>query len=65
MIRDTSSIRHRLPELLTIFDLLYPGVHSLLRGICRAWGSRATVEDLGYGRAVPVIRPGGALEISR
>lgn len=53
------------PEILAIFDLLSPGAHSLLRGICRAWGSRATVEDLGHGRAVLVVRPGGGLELAR
>lgn len=65
MIRDTLIIQDSPPELLAIFDLLSPGAHSLLRGICRAWGSRATVETLGYGRAVLIVRPGGALELAR
>ncbi len=52
------------PDLLTAFDLFVPGAHSLLRGACRAWGSSATVEDLGYGRVVLIVRPGGALGLA-
>jgi hypothetical protein len=31
----------------------------------RAWGSRATLESLGYGRVVLLVRPGGARELAR
>jgi hypothetical protein len=31
---------------------------------CRAWGSYATLESLGYGRVVLVVRPGGAWELA-
>lgn len=53
------------PELLTAFNLLIPGTHSLLRSACRAWGSCATVEDLGHGRVVLIVRPGGARGLGR
>ena len=53
------------PELLTAFDLLIPGARALLHSAHRAWGSYATIEELGYGRVVLVVRPGGALELVR
>jgi hypothetical protein len=30
----------------------------------RAWGSYATLESLGYGRVVLMVRPGGARELA-
>ena len=53
-------VHDETPEVLTVFDLLAPGARSLLHGALRAWGSYATVEELGYGRVALVIRPGGA-----
>jgi len=53
------------PELLTVFDLLISGACLLLCGTLRAWGSSARVEDIGYGRVVLVVRPGGVLELAR
>lgn len=53
------------PEFLTVFDLLVPGGRSLLHATLRAWGGSARVEDIGHGRAVLVVRPGGAQELAR
>ena len=65
MIRDTASIQGSPPETLIVFDCRGPGAKNRLYRERRAWGSRATVESLGYGRAVLVVRPGGTLEIAR
>ena len=53
------------PEILVAFDLLVPGSRTLLRDFRHAWGHRASVEDLGNGRIVLVVRAGGALELAR
>ena len=52
-------------EILVAFDLRVPGSRSLLSAFRRAWGPCATVEDLGHGRVVLIVRPGGALELPR
>ena len=52
-------------EILVAFDLRVPGSRSLLSAFRRAWGSSATTESLGYGRAVLIVRPGGALRLAR
>lgn len=52
------------PEILVAFDLLVPGSRTLLRAFRLAWGCTASVEDLGYGRVVLVVRPGGALGLA-
>jgi hypothetical protein len=53
------------PELLAVFDLLVPGACSLLCETLRAWGRSARAEDIGYGRVVLVVRPGGARKLAR
>ena len=58
-------VHNEPPEVLTVFDLLVPGARSLLHDARRAWGSYATVEELGYVRVVLMVRPGGALELAR
>ncbi len=52
------------PEILTVFDCRGRGAKNRLHRERRAWGSSATVESLGYGRVVPAVRAGGALEIA-
>jgi hypothetical protein len=52
-------------EIWIAFDCRGLGANNpLLRG-CRAWGSCATLETLGYERVVLVVRPGGAHELAR
>jgi hypothetical protein len=47
-------------EVWIVFDFRgYEAKNRLLRE-CRAWGSRATLKFLGYGRVVMMVRPGGA-----
>jgi hypothetical protein len=65
MIRDTTSIQDSLPETLIVFDCRGRGAKNRLHRERRAWGPSATVESLGYGRVVLVVRPGGALELAR
>jgi hypothetical protein len=52
-------------EILVAFDLLVPSSRALLCAFRRAWGPSATVESLGYGRVVLLVRPGGALGLAR
>ncbi len=52
-------------EVWIAFDCRERGAKNRLHQGRRAWGSCATVESLGYGRAVLVVRPGGALELAR
>jgi hypothetical protein len=52
-------------ELWIIFDCRDPGAKNRFHRERRAWGTAATVENLGYGRAVLVVRPGGAVEFTR
>jgi hypothetical protein len=59
------SIPDSPPEPLIIFDCRGPRPKNRLHRERRAWGSAATVENLGYGRAVLVVRPGSALELTR
>jgi hypothetical protein len=53
------------PELLAVFDLLVPRAYSLLCATLRAWERSARAEDIGYGRVVLAVRPGGAQELAR
>jgi hypothetical protein len=53
------------PETLIVFDCRERGVKERLRWERRAWGSSATVENLGYGRVVLIVRSGGALGLLR
>ena len=52
-------------EVWIAFDCRERGAKNRLHRERRAWGSCATVESLGYGRAVLVVRPGGAGELAR
>jgi hypothetical protein len=52
-------------ELWIIFDCRGPGAKNRFRRERRAWGATATVENLGHGRVVLVVRTGGALELAR
>jgi hypothetical protein len=52
-------------EVWIAVDCRGPGAKNRLHRECRAWGSRAILENLGYGRVVLVVRPGGAPELSR
>jgi hypothetical protein len=65
MIAPSRSIQDSPPETLIVFDCRGRGAKNRLHRDRRAWGSRATIENLGYGRAVLVIRPGGATELAR
>jgi hypothetical protein len=51
-------------EVWIAFDLRGPGAKNSFLRERRAWGARATVEYLGYGRVVLVVRPGGARELA-
>jgi hypothetical protein len=64
MILANSSIQDSSPETRIVFDCRGPGAKYHLHRERRAWGDAATVENLGYGRAVLVVRPGDALEIN-
>jgi hypothetical protein len=65
MIRDTTSIQDSPPETLIVFDCRGRGAKNRLHRERRAWGPSATIESLGYGRVVLVVRPGGARELAR
>jgi hypothetical protein len=65
MVRANSIIQDSSPETLIVFDCRGPGAKSRLHREHRAWGPSATMESLGYGRVVLVVRPGGAVEIAR
>jgi hypothetical protein len=51
-------------ELWIAFDCRGPGAKNRLHRERRAWGSGATLESLGHGRVVLVVRPGGAREFT-
>ena len=65
MIRDIPSIQDSPPETLIVFDCRGPGAKNRLHRERRAWGPRATMESLGHGHVVLVVRPVGALELAR
>lgn len=50
-------------EVWIVFDCRGRGAKNRLHRERRVWGSSATIESLGYGRVVLVVRPGGALEL--
>ena len=52
-------------EVWIAFDCRGRGGKDRLLRECRAWGSRTTLESLGYGHVVLVVRPGGARELAR
>jgi hypothetical protein len=51
-------------EVWIAFDCRGRGAKNRLLRERRAWGSCATLESLGYGRVVLVIRPGSAQELA-
>lgn len=51
-------------EVWIAFDCRGPGAKNRLHRERRAWGASATIESLGYGRVVLVVRPGGARELA-
>ena len=51
-------------ELWIAFDFHGPVAKNHFHRERRAWGSCATLERLGYGRAVLVVRPGGVRELT-
>jgi hypothetical protein len=51
--------------LIALFDLRYPGAEQRLRRELAGWRGLAHVERLVAGSAVLVMRPGGALGLSR
>lgn len=51
-------------EVWITFDCRGPGAKSRMHRERRAWGSRATVESLGHGRVVLVVRPGGSSSLT-
>jgi hypothetical protein len=65
MIRDTPRIQDSPLGISTVFDCRERGAKERLRRERLAWGSSATVESLGYGRVVLIVRPGGALGLVR
>lgn len=65
MIAPDRSIQDSPPETLIVFDCRGPGAKNRLHRERRTWGTTATVESLGYGRVVLVVRPGGAMEFTR
>lgn len=52
-------------EVWIAFDCCGPGPQNRFLRERRAWGVRATVECLGFGRVVLVVRPGGAVRLAR
>jgi hypothetical protein len=52
-------------EVWIAFDCRERGAKNRLHQERCAWGTCATVESLGYGRAVLVVRRGGAGELVR
>jgi len=52
-------------EIWIVFDCRGSGTKDRLLRERRAWGSRATLKFLGYGRIVMMVRPGGVGEPTR
>ena len=55
----------RETEVWIAFDCRGSGAKNRLLRERQAWGSRATLQFLGYGRVVMMVRPGGAGEMAR
>jgi len=51
-------------EVWIAFDCRSHEAKNRLLRECRAWGSCATLESLGYRRVVLVVQPGGAWELA-
>jgi hypothetical protein len=52
-------------EIWIAFDWRGRGAKDRFLRERHAWGACATVENLGYGRAVLMVRPGGARGLAR
>ena len=65
MVHAITSRQDSPQETLVVFDCRGPGAKNRLHRERCAWGSRATLESLGYGRVALVIRPGGAKELAK
>jgi hypothetical protein len=52
-------------EVWIVFDFRGSEAKNHLLRERRAWGSRATLKFLGYGRVVMMVRPGGARGLAR
>jgi hypothetical protein len=65
MIAPSRIIQDSPLGLPIVFDCRERGAKERLLRERRAWGSSATVENLGHGRAVLIVRPGGALGLAR
>ncbi len=52
-------------EIWVLFDCRIPGMRNQLYRERRAWGFRATVENLGNGCAVLLVRPGGTRRLTK
>jgi len=50
-------------EVWIAFECRHPGAKNRLHRERQAWGAAATVENLGYGHVVLVVRPGGARKL--
>jgi hypothetical protein len=52
-------------EVWIAFDCCGPGAKNRLHRERKTWGAAATIENLRYGRAVLVVRPGGTKGLAR
>jgi len=50
-------------EVWIAFDSRHPGAKNRLHRERQAWGAAATVENLGYGHVVLVVRPAGTRKL--
>jgi hypothetical protein len=50
-------------EVWIAFDCRRPGAKNRLYRERRAWGASGTIENLGYGHVVLIVRPGGDEEL--
>ena len=58
-------IQDSAPSTVVVFDCRERDAQKRMSRERRAWGPSATVENLGYGRAVLIVRPGGALGLTK
>jgi len=69
LARCTTSIPEHGSKLVVMwrvwiaFDCRGPGAKNRLHRERQAWGAAATVENLGYGHVVLVVRPGGGRKL--
>src|SRR3712207_3520212 len=58
-------VRDSAPETLVVFDCRDRNPQKRKSRERYAWEPSATVENLGHGRAVLIVRPGGALRLAK